>query len=322
MKILIADDDALSLRLLEKTLERDGYEVTAVGNGRLALEELCNPDGPRLALLDWVMPELHGPRVCREVRTRRKETYVHMILLSAKESKQDIVAGLESGADDYLIKPFDPEELKARLRTGQRILQLEDRLVEARETMRFKATHDSLTSLFNRGVIVDLLARELSRTYREKGCTTVLLGDLDHFKSINDTNGHLVGDEVLREVAKRMLGAARSYDFVGRYGGEEFLVVLNNCDTSYAFSRAEQVRLAIGNRPVQTSCGPLSITMSLGAVSSRDWDQQLVEELLEKADAALYQAKAAGRNCTKLAQPITPKSLLDLSGNTPLVSKT
>jgi diguanylate cyclase (GGDEF)-like protein len=314
MKILIADDDAVSLRLLEKTLEREGYEVTAVGNGRLALEQLCHPDGPRLALLDWVMPELDGPGVCREVRTHRNQAYVHMVLLSSKESKQDIVVGLESGADDYLTKPFDPEELKARLRTGQRILQLEDRLVEARETMRFKATHDALTSLFNRGVIIDLLARELSRTHREKNCTTILLGDLDHFKSVNDTYGHLVGDEVLREIAKRLLGAVRSYDFVGRYGGEEFLVVLNNCDTTHAFARAEQIRHAIADVPVQTSRGPLPITMSLGVVSSQDWDLHLAEEILQEVDAALYRAKAAGRNCIELAKPNVPDSRQNLLG--------
>jgi two-component system, cell cycle response regulator len=131
------------------------------------------------------------------------------------ESKEDIVAGLESGADDYLVKPFDPDELKARLRTGERILHLEDRLVEAREEMRFRATHDHLTSLWNRGVIMDLLGRELARSQRENGYTAVLLGDLDHFKSINDTHGHLVGDQVLREVARRLLLSVRSYDFVG-----------------------------------------------------------------------------------------------------------
>ncbi|HXN94820.1 MAG TPA: response regulator, partial [Candidatus Acidoferrales bacterium] len=157
MRILIADDDVLSLRLLERTLERGGYEVTAVQNGRLAAEHLCRHDGPRLALLDWVMPELDGPAVCRQVRQKRQQVYVHMVLLTSKESKQDVIEGLESGADDYLIKPFDSAELKARLRTGLRILQLEDRLVEAREDMRFKATHDPLTGLFNRGIIMDLL---------------------------------------------------------------------------------------------------------------------------------------------------------------------
>jgi two-component system cell cycle response regulator len=186
---------------------------------------------------------------------------------------------------------------------GQRILQLEDRLVQARETMRFKATHDPLTSLFNRGVIMDLLARELARTHRENGCTIVMLGDLDHFKDVNDRYGHVVGDEVLREVARRLLGMVRSYDFVGRYGGEEFLVVLNNCDSTEAVVRAEEIRKAIASHPVQTKCGPLSITMSLGVLASRDWDLSLAEQVLGEADVALYQAKADGRNCVRFAKP-------------------
>src|SRR6202167_5667252 len=234
MKILIADDDDMSRRLLEKTLEGKGYEVIAVDNGRLALQQLSLPEGPRLALLDWMMPELDGPGVCQEVRKDQERPYIHIVLVTSKGSKQDVVAGLEAGADDYLTKPWHPAELTARLRVGQRILQLEDRLVEARETMRFKATHDSLTSLFNRGIIVDLLSRELLRTRREKGCTVVIMGDLDHFKAVNDRHGHLVGDEVLREIARRLLASVRSYDFVGRYGGEEFLLILNNCNSDHA----------------------------------------------------------------------------------------
>src|ERR1700730_8760754 len=303
MRILIADDDVLSLRLLERTLERDGYEVTAVQNGRLAAEHLCRHDGPRLALLDWVMPELDGPAVCRQVRQKRQQVYVHMVLLTSKESKQDVFEGLESGADDYLIKPFDPAELKARLRTGLRILQLEDRLVEAREDMRFKATHDPLTGLFNRGVIVDLLSRELYRTHREGGCTTILLGDVDRFKNVNDTLGHVTGDEVLREIAHRLLASVRSYDFVGRYGGEEFLMVLNNCNPPSALQRAEEIRRAIASAPVQTARGPVPVTMSLGILASMGWELLPVEELLREVDVALYKAKAAGRNCVKLASP-------------------
>jgi two-component system cell cycle response regulator len=303
MRILIADDEMMSRKLLQKTLERVGYEVTAVENGRLAAEQLCPADGPRLALLDWVMPELDGPGVCREVRKRKEQSYVYMVLLTSKESKEDVVAGLESGADDYLTKPFDTEELKARLRTGLRILNLEDRLVEAREEMRFQATHDGLTALWNRAVIIDLLGRELARSRRENVCTAILMCDLDHFKSVNDTYGHLAGDDVLKETAKRLLGSVRSYDFVGRYGGEEFLVVLNNCNPAFGLVRAEEIRKAIAQRPVPSSSGPVPITMSLGLLLSQEWGHRPVEELLHEADTALYAAKAAGRNCVRVASP-------------------
>ncbi len=311
MRILIADDETMSRRLLQKTLERAGYEVIAVENGRQAADQICTTDGPRLALLDWVMPELDGPGVCREVRKRKEQSYVYMVLLTSKEAKEDVIAGLESGADDYLTKPFDAEELKARLRTGLRILGLEDRLVEAREEMRFKASHDALTTLWNRGVILELLGRELSRSHRENATTVIILCDIDHFKDVNDSFGHLVGDEVLRETAKRLLASVRTYDFVGRYGGEEFLVVLNNCNPAFAFARAEEIRNTVAQRPVQTSTGPVPLTMSLGLLLSHEWGMRSVEELLHEADTALYAAKEAGRNCVKVASPNAARGIRD-----------
>jgi diguanylate cyclase (GGDEF)-like protein len=178
---------------------------------------------------------------------------------------------------------------------------LEDSLVEAREQMRFKATHDHLTSIWNRGVIVDLLGRELTRSQRENVCTAIILGDLDHFKAINDNYGHSVGDQVLREVARRLLQSVRSYDFVGRYGGEEFLTVLNNCRPDSVMARAEQIRKSICTRPVHTDAGPLEVSMSLGVLRSSDWRQRTAEDLINEADSALYAAKSQGRNCVKLA---------------------
>jgi len=311
VRILIADDEAMSRRLLQTTLERAGYEVLAVENGRQAADQICTTEGPRLALLDWVMPELDGPGVCREVRKQKDQSYVYMVLLTSREAKEDVIAGLESGADDYLTKPFDPEELKARLRTGLRILDLENRLVQAREEMRFKASHDALTTLWNRAVILELLGRELSRSHREKATTVIILCDIDHFKAVNDSFGHLVGDEVLRETAKRLLASVRSYDFVGRYGGEEFLVVLNNCDPAFAFARAEEIRNTITQRPVQTSAGPVPVTMSLGLLLSHEWGKLSVEELLREADSALYGAKRAGRNCVKVANTNVPNGVTD-----------
>lgn len=257
------------------------------------------------------MPELDGPGVCREVRKRKEQSYVYMVLLTSKEAKEDVIAGLESGADDYLTKPFDADELKARLRTGLRILGLEDRLVEAREEMRFKASHDALTTLWNRAVILELLGRELSRSHRENATTVIILCDIDHFKDVNDSFGHLIGDEVLRETAKRLLASVRTYDFVGRYGGEEFLVVLNNCDPAFAFARAEEIRNTVAQRPVQTSTGPVPLTMSLGLLLSHEWGMRSVEELLHEADTALYAAKAAGRNCVKVASPNAARGIRD-----------
>ncbi|MGH9740740.1 MAG: GGDEF domain-containing protein, partial [Candidatus Acidiferrum sp.] len=202
------------------------------------------------------------------------------------------------------------EELRARLRVGERILLLEDRLVEARENMRFRATHDPLTSLLTRGAIMDLLGRELHRSHREQKSTAILLGDVDHFKRVNDTLGHVVGDEALMEIANRLLGSVRSYDFVGRYGGEEFLVVLNSCDPVYAPGRAEEIRRHISSRPVETAKGSLALTMSFGVLLSSDWGPRPLEEILHEVDIALYEAKAAGRDCLRIARPGAKAELL------------
>jgi two-component system cell cycle response regulator len=301
MRILVAEDDAISRTLLERTLQRAGYFVIAVENGAQAFAELIKPDAPRLALLDWIMPEKDGVEVCRELRRRKEHAYTYLILLSSRESKEDIVAGLESGADDYLTKPFDVDELKARLRTGLRILELEDHLVEARESMRFQATHDLLTSLWNRGVIVELMSHEIMRSRRERSCTALMMCDIDHFKSVNDQYGHAVGDDVLREVARRLHNSVRSYDMVGRYGGEEFLVALNKCDPGSAVARAENLRTKIADRPIQTANMPVPVTISIGLALSTEFTECTIEELMHYADMALYAAKAAGRNCVRVA---------------------
>jgi len=303
MRILVAEDDAIWRTLLGRTLQRAGYEVISVENGAKAIAELVKQDGPRLALLDWVMPEMDGVEVCREIRRRKEQAYTYLILLSSRESKGDIVVGLESGADDYLTKPFDVDELKARLRSGHRILELEDHLVEARESMRFQATHDLLTSLWNRGVILELMSHEIMRSRREHSCTALMMCDIDHFKNVNDQYGHAVGDEVLREVARRLHNSVRSYDMVGRYGGEEFLVALNKCNPGSAVSRAENLRMKIGGRPIQTANKPMTVTISIGLALSTEFTECTVEELMHQADMALYAAKAAGRNCVRVAQP-------------------
>lgn len=297
MKILIADDDAISRRLIEKMLQRSGYEVITAEDGKQASQELAKPDGPRLALIDWMMPELDGPGVCREVRAMHTDSYVYILLLTSKESSEDVVNGLEAGADDYLTKPCHPAELQARLHTGRRILQLEDRLVEAREEMRFKATHDALTSLWDRGAILFLLQGELNRSLRENLPISLLLCDIDYFKRINDTHGHHVGDEVLQEVSTRLLDAVRSNDAVGRYGGEEFLIVLGGCDREHLEERAEAVRSSISALPFATEQGLIPVSLSIGALTVTRWDKSIsIGQILQQVDRALYEAKASGRN--------------------------
>jgi two-component system cell cycle response regulator len=305
VKILLADDDPVSRRLMERMLQRSGYEVITVENGRQAAQELSTPGGPRLALIDWMMPELDGPSVCCEVRNKLDGAYVYILLLTSRQSSEDIVRGLEAGADDYLTKPCHPAELKARLHTGRRILQLEDNLVEAREEMRFKATHDALTSLWDRGAILALLRSELSRSTREHSSVSVLLCDIDHFKQINDIHGHQAGDEVLEEVSSRLLDAVRLHDAVGRYGGEEFLIVLNGCGREDLKERAEQARRAISAAAFLTNHGSISVSMSVGAITIEGWDKSLpIEPFLKDADDALYRAKAAGRNRVSYAETL------------------
>jgi two-component system cell cycle response regulator len=220
LRILVADDDAVSRRMMERILRRAGYDVVLAEDGREALERLVSPDAPRLALLDWMMPGLDGPSVCLEFRSHRERPYSYIALLTSKGAKEDLIAGLEAGADDYLTKPCHPEELKARLRTGERILRLEDTLVDAREEMRYKAHHDALTLIWNRGAILAHLNSEIHRAQRELAKVSLLLCDVDHFKRINDVHGHPVGDMVLQEIAAQLTGAIRPGDAVGRYGGE------------------------------------------------------------------------------------------------------
>jgi diguanylate cyclase (GGDEF)-like protein len=302
MKILVADDDPVSCRMMQRMLERSGYEVVVATDGRAASEALSSNNGPKLALVDWMMPELDGPGVCREVRRRPDGSYVYIVLLTAKESHEDIVEGLEAGADDYLTKPCNPAELNARLLTGRRILELEQKLVEARDGMRFRATHDGLTGLLNRSAILSSLRQSLDRAANEGESFSVLLCDIDHFKRINDVYGHLAGDAVLEHFASRIQSAVRSDDFVGRYGGEEFLIVLNGCKGRDLAMRAEQVRRCLIDTPFPVREGLLNVSASIGGATVDGQSGLLTAEMiLEQADTAMYEAKSQGRNCVRLA---------------------
>jgi diguanylate cyclase (GGDEF)-like protein len=296
MKVLVAEDEVVSRRLLESSLQRWGYDVVVAGDGAEALEILRGPDPPRLALLDWIMPGVDGLELCRELRQRKGDAYTYIVLLTAKRLKADVVHGLEAGADDYMTKPCEPQELRVRLRTGKRILYLLDQLVAARESLRELATHDPLTKLLNRGAIVELLGTELGRAERERTSIGVVLADLDHFKRINDTHGHLAGDHVLREAAEAMRSSIRPYDAVGRYGGEEFLLVLPGCDQINAVSHAERLRLLLNRLVVNVPSGEIRFTASFGVTVVGPETPADAETAIDIADSALYAAKRGGRN--------------------------
>jgi diguanylate cyclase (GGDEF)-like protein len=296
MKVLLAEDDLLSRRILESQLRRWDLDVVTAVDGLEADRILAEPDAPRLAIIDWMMPGLDGPEVCRRIRARGMEPYTYVLLLTSKSDKQDVVGGLDAGADDYIVKPFDPQELRVRLRAGERILDLQTQLILAREQMRDLALHDSLTGIWNRGATLDSLARELSRAQRERGHVGVIMVDIDRFKNINDTLGHPAGDAVLREVTSRIKRSLRPYDTVGRMGGEEFLIVVPGCNALNALSQAERLRSVIAREPVQTSDGTVSVTVSMGVSVAEHGDLLNVESLIRTADLALYRAKRSGRN--------------------------
>ena len=298
MKILIAEDDGASRRLLEATLAGWGYDVEVTCDGFAAREALLAAGGPRLAILDWMMPGVDGVAVCREVRAAGLEAYRYVVLLTSQSGDDDLAIGLDAGADDFIAKPFRPPELRARLRSGRRILALHDELLAERNLFKRQAQRDQLTGLWNHGEILRILGLELVRAGREHRPLGVIIGDVDRFKAINDTFGHLAGDAVVRAIADTMTALLRPYDGIGRYGGDEFLIVLPACDAAQTLALAERLREGIASGPVVTSAGLAPVTMSLGVAACPDHGAT-PERLVTAADAALYRAKrhAANRVC-------------------------
>lgn len=304
--VLLAEDDPLFQHLIQKQLQSWGYRSVVAKDGDQAWDIVQQiHSGPELIILDWLMPGIKGIELCRRIRQMHCPYYPYILLVSSKDEKKDIIEGLNAGADDYLTKPFDFGELHARLRTGTRITSLQQELLRAQEELFFQASHDALTGLWNRGAALELFGKELQRAKRNHQATGLLMIDMDHFKQINDTYGHPVGDQVLKEVASRILHAVRSYDFVGRYGGEEFIAVVSNCCAESLQTIAERVLTSVGSAPCATSSANLQVTLSIGAVESHDEISQM--HVLTAADAALYQAKRTGRNrivigsCTTMA---------------------
>jgi two-component system cell cycle response regulator len=304
--ILIADDDPVSRRILERSVAEWGYRVVKTRSGPEAWTAIRKPD-VRIAVLDWMMPGLDGPEICRRARARIQRRYVYIILLTSKSLPRDIIAGIQAGADDYMTKPVNLPELHARLQTGRRIIELEDYLRAVQKRLTVLATRDHLTGLWNRAAILRFLEEELAHSQRQSSPMSAIMLDIDHFKKINDLRGHQGGDAVLKAAARRLQDSIRPYDRLGRYGGDEFLVVLPNCGLPEVAKIAERIRLS----PLSAKRGgrrTVPATFSLGCTSSECFADPDVDGIVLTCDHALYKAKRAGRNRIVLADAVERKS--------------
>jgi diguanylate cyclase (GGDEF)-like protein len=304
-KILVVDDEPVIRATLQKLLSKRGYEVITAQNGEEAYELLHRDGAPGLAILDWMMPGIDGVELCRRLRASAKTRSTYVIMLTGRRERQDLVEGLNGGADDYMKKPCDIEELDARLQSAQR------RLAQQEEVCS-KASTDSLTGVFNRTAIVDLLRREIGYASLDGRPVSVLLVDVDHFKSVNENSGELMGDSALRHLARSIGASLRPFDSIGRYGGDEFMVVLPACGFPDALEVAERVRCNVAAQPLSTSVGAIALTVSIGiANSTGSCDMQ---DFISDADNALNRAKQAGRNRIECAPDRTGMSASGHSG--------
>jgi two-component system chemotaxis response regulator CheY len=295
VKVLIADDEEITRVMLRTLLSERGYDVVVASDGAEAYELLRRPDAPSIAILDWMMPGIDGIELCRRIRASATGGYTYVIIHSSQGEKGHFKTGMDAGADDYLTKPCDPQELYLRIRAGERIVTLQERL-------RVEARVDALTNTLNRSAIMDVLGRALAQAARYKEPVAVLLADIDNFKRVNDTYGHPVGDVVLQHMAQSMQATLRQYDALGRYGGEEFIIVSPRCDTEQAFELAERIRVSVEGSPYTSSSGAaISTTISIG-VAAGFGEQLQAPDLILLADNALYRAKRSGRNRTELAE--------------------
>ncbi len=308
-RVFVAEDDPVSRRVVAALLQKWGYHVEAAADGAAAWRELQALDAPRLVLLDWMMPGLEGVEICRRIRADATRPYAYIVLITALSQKQNLLTALDAGADDYLVKPFDGAELRARLHVGRRILAAQDELIAAREALRSQAAHDPLTGLWNHGETLKILEQEVARAARSAEPLAVFMVDLDHFKLINDRHGHLAGDAILRDVARRLTAGVRPYDAVGRYGGEEFLIVAPGIDPEGALEIASRVRELVAGRPVDCDRTRIAVTASLGVAVSSPGRPPEPMLLVRAADSALYRAKEGGRNRVELCLP--PELLSD-----------
>lgn len=305
-KILVVEDNALMRRILEGHLLEMGYRTVAVENGRQALNKLATDYYP-IVITDLVMPEMDGMELCRSVRGKSSEGYVYLIMLTSQDSREDMIRGLEAGADEYLVKPVNRAELMVRLKTAERILTLESSLRKSCEEIKALSVRDPLTRVYNRGYLDERLVHEVKRAFRFERPVSLIMFDIDHFKLINDTFGHAVGDRVLMACADSMrLSIRQEIDWIARYGGEEFVIVLPETLLPGANIAAERLRKNLAARVMTADGAEIGVTASFGVSSftpsSQKEDLSIAAALIAAADRALYRAKKEGRNRVESVQ--------------------
>jgi two-component system cell cycle response regulator len=292
MKVMIVEDDPVSRRILEAFFNELGYEVLSATDGVEAWEIMQEAGAPSLVISDWMMPAMDGPELCEKIRGMDRPDYTYFILLTAKGDRKDIIEGLESGADDFIVKPFDRQELRSRVKIGERIINLERRIIRMANT-------DFLTGILNRRAFMERMEAEVNRSRREHESFSVILMDIDHFKKVNDSYGHQAGDKVLERLACELSKNIRSYDFVGRYGGEEFIMCLPDTGTELSLQIAERMRAKIEElriSPQGDKESLVQVTASFGVASFLLETETGVDPVIKRADDALYMAKSGGRN--------------------------
>ena len=298
MKVLIAEDDPASNALLKSLLLKWGFDIANSFDGMEAWKVLQRQgeDTPQIAILDWMMPGMDGLEVCRHIREREKggDLYTYVIVLTAKGDREDIVTGIDAGADEYIVKPFDKEELRARLRTGQRIIELQTALRVANRKLLLMSRLDPLTGALNRNAILDDLDLAFYRSRREKKPLSISLVDVDNLKELNQRDGRAAGDRILQDIVRRINARIRRTDCLGRYGTDEFLVVLSGVDLKTGMGVCRRIRDTIGEKEIAVNDHSLPVTVSQCLAL---WDGKAdAQEFIAAAESTLSATKTRGRN--------------------------
>lgn len=290
MDVLLVDDDPITRLAVCAALEEWGFMPVVAEDGHQALKHLAEKHPPHLLIIDWSMPGMTGPELCTTIRQRSDGQFFYILMLTGKEGSEAIVEAMEAGADDFVSKPFDHRVLKVRIAAGSRIVRLE-------QTLNQLASRDALTQCWNRRMIDELLQNSILESRRKNSNLSLMVLDIDHFKKINDSYGHSIGDIALKHLVSVLNNNLREYDQVGRYGGEEFVVVLPNTGIEEAWGIAERVRSAVQFQPAFINRDlSIPLTISIGLAQCHHDEKEDPHHLFQRADEALYNAKAAGRN--------------------------